>query len=1485
VTARAGGEAAKFGERYEGRWTVRRLLEVLGGGALSLVVEDEEALAEGAEFTLRRPGGTVEVHQVKRAVGTAGTWSFSSLRDKGVLASMAFHVGAGRRYWFVSTTPTPWLHLLADRARRSDNLAGFRRMQMKTKEVERNFTKLEGADAWGSAEEAWRILRHIEIEWTSESQLRATNAALAAIYLQGGEPSLLAVGLGDLISENTGVRLDAPAIHERLAEHGMARAALHDKPALATAVAATRERWVRTVERDLLRPEIPRAEATEISDRLEGDEERVVLVAGPAGFGKSGVMLQVVSWAHAKAWPVLAFRVDRLEPFTTSLQLAEQMDLKVLPVSALGTVAGTEPSLLVIDQLDAVSFASGRLPRQLDPIVELIEQTSAFPEMRVVLACRQYDLDNDARLGALVSEHGPAVRHDVGALSDELIDAAVSGFELDPRLLTPEQRRLLASPLHLVLVRAVADQADALRFRTTMDLMRAFYMRKEQDCRMRSASGSVRFGSVIARMTEAMSARQRLSIPRAILDDEYLGRDLAIMASEHVVVLDGQDVAFFHEAFFDYAFARRWVAAMQSLRDWLTEGEQELFRRAQVRQILAHLRDLDPGRFVDELRRCLRDNDVRVHIKDVMLSLLASLPDPIHQEWEMLAELREQTGWIGDRAWRTLQTEGWFARADAEGALAMWLRSDDDGLRARALEIMVAGSIEHTDRVADLLGLLEDREQYGHALVWTAIRADLGRSRVLLNRLLDAIQRGRLDDYGHELFMAAGEMTGSEPGWAAELIEAWLVGRPGALHATSGQVDALQSRDYGLLRIIKGAGAGEPATFARLLVPYALRVMEACAHQLDHRPIPDYQFGDRHHDEDDRDAGAVLLFATAEALRVLGATQPGAVDDLTKPLLAAPYETAQWLAYQAFIGAGAANADAAADVLLQGRERLEAGFGMDSYWGTRELLLAIGDVVDDDRFVRLESVVLSLRHDRYKAPEYASFTLLSALPEHRLSNSGVTRLSEMRERFDLEQPLPPESRFQSWTVRSPVEQPVAESFSDQEWLAAMQEHDSDPESPGCEIGGARELAQVLGEVAKGDPARFADLALEIDDTFHPEYLNAILQALGTPAESLPSEAAYAVMRHAAKLGVASQERWIGWPLYTLLADDIPDDILELIVGLAQQASDPGPRTLMATGQSPGRAGRELLHSGLNSARGGATRLLVRLVSADDDGRRTALVAPALSGLASDPDLGVRAMAADLLAVSLRHARPIVLMALPQLLDADDELLAERTVQNLLLYVGDDTPDVVLPVIDRMLKSSLSTVREAGGRKAAFAALEWERSEYLADALAGDGFARRGVATVCARRLPIAGNAALAAATLLGLFTDDDPTVRDGAAEVAVALRDYALLPHREVFLALIASPALSDALPQLAITYEQAPDDIGDFLGPTVTRVLEITGDAAASLASGAAADARQLGQLVIRWYGQARDPETRRRALDMLDIMLTADSYGVADLVGKAER
>jgi hypothetical protein len=304
---------------------------------------------------------------------------------------------------------------------------------------------------------------------------------------------------------------------------------------------------------------------------------------------------------------------------------------------ALSAVAQERPSLLVIDQLDAVSKASGRMPLTFDVVADLVREASAFPNMRVLLACRKFDVDNDDRIRTLIQSH-QANHSEVRGLSEDQVLTAVEAMGLSSDRLTQQQKELLRLPLHLKLLASIADQAEVFSFATTKDLFDAYWDRKRRDCRERRGS-PVRFAEVVSVVADEMSERQRLTVPMSVLDDRDLLDDADVLASEQVLIREGQQIAFFHETFFDYAFARRWTRRGQTLVQFLLAGEQELFRRAQVRQILTYLREESPERFVSEMEALLTEPRVRFHVKEVALALLGALQAPTTAEWQMVERL------------------------------------------------------------------------------------------------------------------------------------------------------------------------------------------------------------------------------------------------------------------------------------------------------------------------------------------------------------------------------------------------------------------------------------------------------------------------------------------------------------------------------------------------------------------------------------------------------------------------------------------------------------------------------------------------------------------------------------------------------------------------------------------------------------------------------------------------------------------------------
>jgi hypothetical protein len=607
---------------------------VLAGRAEAITVEDIGELAIGSEFTLETHDHGIEMHQVKRKLGTENGWTARRLNGEEVLTAARHHVEHGRQFHFVSTIPAPKVKLLAERARTSQDLQSFLAHWL-TEELEGDFSFI--SRTYGSDEVAWKILRGIWPRSVDELELRRTNDALTAAYLEGAPPTPAALSLGDLAQQALGVRLDATAIEQRLGAYDLRRAQPPGNLTATQAVAEASARWKRSIERTLLHPSIPRHDSHQLADVIREGIHQVTVALGSAGIGKSAVLYQAIQEIEAEQWVVLGFRLDRLTSFTSTTTLGEDLELGRSPVAALAAVAGTKPCLLVVDQMDAVSAASGRVPEGFDTVADLVQEATAFPQMRVLLACRAFDADNDDRIRRFLTADR-VTRFEVPALSGQQVNEAVESMGLDAHRLTIGQRELLATPFRLVLLSAIAGQPDALSFTSANGLLSAYWKQKRQDCENR-LQRSVRFAGVIETLANAMSEGQQLTARLSVLDAADLGGDAEVLASEHVIVRDGNRYAFFHESFFDYAFARLWAERRQRLVDFLIGDEQELFRRAQVRQILLYIRDDDPTRFVCEAEAVLAHPEVRFHIKAAVLAVVRSLPDPSQADWQMIERL------------------------------------------------------------------------------------------------------------------------------------------------------------------------------------------------------------------------------------------------------------------------------------------------------------------------------------------------------------------------------------------------------------------------------------------------------------------------------------------------------------------------------------------------------------------------------------------------------------------------------------------------------------------------------------------------------------------------------------------------------------------------------------------------------------------------------------------------------------------------------
>ncbi|NET51818.1 MAG: hypothetical protein F6K09_24900, partial [Merismopedia sp. SIO2A8] len=165
-----GGASDKIGNRYEGRWTVYCMIDVINEKADAIRLEPPGI--NGIEFYLRR-NGKLEYHQVKRQKSGRGRWTLSALEDKQVQVLSDFWKNLrdpNVSCVFVSTQDADELGELANRTRDSASWQEFEH-QFLNNELSNKFNLLRQKCDNCSEIDAYEALKRVYVQTVGEDFL------------------------------------------------------------------------------------------------------------------------------------------------------------------------------------------------------------------------------------------------------------------------------------------------------------------------------------------------------------------------------------------------------------------------------------------------------------------------------------------------------------------------------------------------------------------------------------------------------------------------------------------------------------------------------------------------------------------------------------------------------------------------------------------------------------------------------------------------------------------------------------------------------------------------------------------------------------------------------------------------------------------------------------------------------------------------------------------------------------------------------------------------------------------------------------------------------------------------------------------------------------------------------------------------------------------------------------------------------------------
>ena len=1504
----AGGPADKVGNRYELKWVVNQFIRLLEGELNRLTVEHIGSEGDRIEFLTQSKEGHEEGHQVKRQQAGKGYWTIADLSREHVLEGMQKHALSGKRtFVFVTSEGVKGLRELTERARDSESFIAFEQHFL-SKDLSGEFTKYTSYCNTES-ENAWLVLRSSKFRSIDEKTLTEIIDSRLGKLVDGIPQAAYSI-LAMYALEQIHQPVTAGDLWNVLAANNIRSNQFALDANLVLRLEESFNEYKTSQAFDIAGQNLKRRETKDVISAFCNDPlNQVVFLTGKAGAGKTGVAAQVSQHFVSDGWLVLAFRMDRLDPTHRVAQVGQQiLGREKSPVAILAGIANGNDCMLVIEQLDAVSTVSSRNPEFFECVASMVKEALVHPNMRVLLVCRAFDLENDQRfreLSASLKERMLSVSVNVFELDE--VKAVLLHLGIDSNELSKQQLDLLRLPLHLRLFSIVVAESGlrSMSFMTGNDLFDEFWRHANTTVSPRLSDPNL-FARILETLCKEMNRSKSLSVPAGAI--RLWASDVDRLTSANILLRQAGRIAFFHEGFFDYVFARFFIESGKRLFDYLHKREQDLFLRAQVRQVLAYLRDQKPDVYLQEVSEILNSADIRFHIKKLALSVVCQAGDPTTEEWKLL-EHRMSSNELGialAAQSAILPSCEWFLFLSENGTLNEWITGEKENLRNFAMAYVQRMMSDAPETVAQLVGKIAGKDpktdkQLVSLIAFThksALHPDL---EALAYQIIDNPERNwefYIECY--EQFIDKIAYQDARAGCRAlgHFLNR-LLDLPQTEHPFVAGRRKLNIADHDITRLADDA----PVDFADMVFAPLIATMEMFAVREGNPPYKEEVW---YSELSARDHFGInnLFWNFVQSLMKTAQVSPECYYKAIDRLMESEIRWAHLILLRVL------NIDYMAEKAisyLMGHWR-RSGIWYDDFgvWAARCLLQTASGYVPANMLNELELLILEQWEEW--DPEHCwnedikrcarwyrqalgrrQYTLLSALPMDQLSTVSKTRLAELSRKakvvgWKLERPLSSGGGL----TESPLSSDVTTKMSDLQWLTAIQKYATVEDREWLEdkiIGGARELSRMLETCTNEQPIRFAELMLRFPKNANSHYFDAVVMGLckgGLPVGLLSS-----VVNTAKELCSEEGGRRIVDMIAAHCEEPLPDELINVVEEFALNASDPQQELWRkdAGSGAPYYSGGPYSH-GINTVRGHAAEAIARMIATDR--RYWEATLHTLERMVCDPSIAIRSCVANACTQGLRYDRTNAVRLFLILCETEDVLLNAQTIENFLHYTCISEFEHVRPIIERMIVSQETLAREAGARQGCIATLELDEAYPLLQvALRGDETVRKAAAQVFAANLGSAHHRDACIANLIPLFDDPSKEVRAKAGEWClrrnIGNKWEHVFPVPESY---IESAAFLDDPDNFFMALEEVTDVSAHLIFRAVERFVEGAGEEARDLRRRPALTSKRVTELILRSYYQAQDDNALRvQCLDAFDRLLAVEAYGTLEALDSLER
>lgn len=421
-----------------------------------------------------------------------------------------------------------------------------------------------------------------------------------------------------------------------------------------------------------INPEIKRKEADQIISWIEApadkkEPKRVGFVVGAPGIGKTALTNVVYNrLENHQNYVVWGFKVDMVK-FDDITDIENKMRLDItLTEAVLRCAAAKKRVVVIVDQIDALSLSLSSDRTPLSSLAIFIKDISRIPNVRVLVSCREFDLEYDNTLSSIYSySFGAEKWHIDRFCADEVkqvlrqngTQSEMSAQDIEA-LGNPQMLATFLKVKALNLPRGL--ESASLNFNSLYDVLWNEHIIKAKIYN----TNRHRLLACIDMIVDRMHTEQKISIPSVQIESQY-SNEVSYLCTEGFLHKSEHQLQFTHQTWFDYAYARRFTENGKQIIDELQGKHQGLFVRTQVSSVMNYLRTYDPGSYISALKKILFNvgidgkPSIRFHLKSLALSGLLYQPNHTYAEKRLVEEILSSENSLGMVAIKAVNTPEW----------------------------------------------------------------------------------------------------------------------------------------------------------------------------------------------------------------------------------------------------------------------------------------------------------------------------------------------------------------------------------------------------------------------------------------------------------------------------------------------------------------------------------------------------------------------------------------------------------------------------------------------------------------------------------------------------------------------------------------------------------------------------------------------------------------------------------------------------------